>query len=144
MSLEISIQLFFFPFLFSSYYCSADPCVVSVVSARYNQSFFLLFMWSSRRLIDISTLSWMLVSPLPSSLLDTYSLSIIYLVCKALCIDMSLLVLCSICWSSSLVHFNNGPEHLTRETTQVFILLMRFLLYSLVSSSFLILLRYSF
>ena len=43
-----------------------------------------------------------------------------------------------------LVHFKNGPEYLKRETAQVFIPLMRFLICSLVSSSFLIHLRYSF
>ena len=63
---------------------------------------------------------------------------------KALCIVMSFLILSSICWSSSLVHFKNGPENLTSGTHQVFITLMRFLLRNLVSSSFLVLLRYSF
>ena len=62
--------------------------------------------------------------------------------CKALCIIISFLVLGSICWSSSIVHFRNGPEYFTRR--QVFIFLMRFLLCSLVSSSFLVLLRYTF
>ena len=38
-----------------------------------------------------------------------------------------------------LVHFQNGPEFLTWGTAQVFILLMRFLLCSLVLSSFLVL-----
>ena len=45
-----------------------------------------------------------------------------------------------ICWSFSLVHFKN----LTREVAQMFIPSMRFQQYSLVSSSFLILLWYSF
>ena len=34
----------------------------------------------------------------------------------------SFLVLWSICWSSSLVHFKNDPEYLLRRTAQVFIL----------------------
>ena len=44
----------------------------------------------------------------------------------------------SFLWSifSSLVHFKNGPKYLTRGTAQVFIPLMWFLLYSLVSSIF--------
>ena len=45
---------------------------------------------------------------------------------------------------SSLVHFMNGPEYLTKRSAQVFIHLMRFLLFSLVSSNFLVLLRFSF
>ena len=50
----------------------------------------------------------------------------------------------SICWRSSLVHFMDGPEYFTRGwTAQVFIFLIRCLLYSLVSSSFLVLQRYS-
>ena len=43
LSLEISIQLFFFPFLFSSYCCFVDPCVICVVSGRCNSYFFALF-----------------------------------------------------------------------------------------------------
>ena len=46
--------------------------------------------------------------------------------------------------NSSLVHFKNGPEYLTRGTAQVFIPLIRILQYSFVSSCFLVLLRYSF
>ena len=41
-------------------------------------------------------------------------------------------------------HFKNSPEYLTSWTAQVFIPLIRFLLYSFVSSCFLVLLRYSF
>ena len=43
-----------------------------------------------------------------------------------------------------LVHFKNGPEYLTRGTAKSFIPLMRVFPCSLVSSSFLVLLRYSF
>ena len=57
---------------------------------------------------------------------------------------MSFHILLSICWSSSLVHFKNCPEYLTRETVQVFIHMMRFPLSSFIPSSFLVLLRYSF
>ena len=53
------------------------------------------------------------------------------------------LVLWSICWSS-LIHFKNGSKYLTKWTAHVFIPFMKFLLYSLVSSRFLILVRYSF
>ena len=34
--------------------------------------------------------------------------------CKTLCIAISFLLFWSIYWSSSLVHFKNGPEYLTR------------------------------
>ena len=57
--------------------------------------------------------------------------------CNALCMVICFLVLWSIC-------FWKGPEYLTRGTTQVFIPLIRFVLHSFVSSSFLVLLRYSF
>ena len=63
-----------------------------------------------------------------------------FLGCKALCIIMSFFVLWSICWGSSMGHFKNIHEYLTRGTAQVFIPLMGFLLRSLVSSSFLVLL----
>ena len=56
----------------------------------------------------------MLVSPLPPSLLDTYSLSTLSLGCNALCMVISFLVLWSISLSFSLVHFKNGPEYLPR------------------------------
>ena len=88
----------------------------------------------------------MLASPLPPSFLDTYNLSTSSLECNALCMVISFLVfsLLSICLSYSLVHFKKGPEYLTSETAQVFIHVIRFLLHSFVSSSFLVLLRYSF
>ena len=99
LSLEMSIQLFFFPVV-SIYFCS------------------------------------MLATPLPPSCFGTYSLSMSSPGCKAVCMVISFLVLRFICLSSSLVHFKNGPESLTRETVQVFIRLMKFLLCSLVLSCF--------
>ena len=57
---------------------------------------------------------------------------------------MCFLVLWSICWSLPLAHFKNSPKYLTKETAQVFILLMRFLPHSLASSSFLVPLSHSF
>ena len=47
---------------------------------------------------------------------------------KALCIVINFLVLWSICLSSSIVYFKNGPENLTRSTAQAFLPLMKFLL----------------
>ena len=57
---------------------------------------------------------------------------------------MSFLVLWFICLSSSLVYFKNGPVYLKMRTAMVFIPLMRFLLCTLISSNFLVLLRYCF
>ena len=63
----------------------------------------------------------------------------------ALCFVMSFFFFFwSICRSSSLVCFKNVPKYLSRGTTQVLISLMIFLLWSLVSISFLVLLRFSF
>ena len=84
----------------------------------------------------------MLARPLPPSFIETYSLSTSSLGCNTLCIVISFLVLWSICLSSSLVHLRKGPEYLTSGTAQVFIPLIRFLLLSFVSSSFLVLLRF--
>ena len=70
LSLEISLQLLFSPFLFSSYSCSVDLCVVSVVSAHCNLPRFVLFMKSSSNLIGVSTISSMLVSLFASSFLN--------------------------------------------------------------------------
>ena len=94
--------------------------------------------------MDASTLSSMLASSLPPSFLGTYSLSTSSLGCNALWMVISFLVLWSICISSSLFHLRKGAEYLTRGTAQVFIPLISFLLLSFVSSSFLVLLRYSF
>ena len=47
---------------------------------------------------------------------------------------MSFLVLSSTCLGSSLIHFKNGPEYFTRRKAKVLIPLIRFLLYSFVSS----------
>ena len=44
LSLEMSIQSFFFQFLFSSYFYIIDPCVVCIVSGGWNQSSPALFM----------------------------------------------------------------------------------------------------
>ena len=130
------MELLFFPFLFSSFFHSVINRVVSIVSDGRNQS-------SSSRCMDISMLSSMLASPLPPSFVGTYSLSTSSLGCNALCMVISFQVLWSICLSSSLVNLRKGPEYLTRGTALVFIPLIRFLLLSFVSSSFLVLLRYS-
>ena len=101
-------------------------------------------MLSSSCCMDVLTLSLMLASPLPPSFFGTYSLSTSSQGCNAFFIVISFLLLWSICLSSFLVYLRKGPEYLTRGTDLVFIHLIRYLLLSFVSSSFLFLLRYSF
>ena len=132
---------FFFPFLFSGYFHSVDLCVVNIVSGGCNQS-------SSALFYAIFESLYRCVSTVFNDNKSSYSffslhISASSLECKALCIVISFLVLWSICLSS-LVHFKNGFEYLTRGTAKVFIPFIRFLLYSLVSSSFLVLLRHFF
>ena len=136
--------MFFFPFLLPGHCYSVIYRVVSIVSNGCNQSMFVFLYVVLSRCIDVSTLSSVLASPLPYFFLDTYSLSSSSLGCKVLCIVISFLFLTSICLCSSLVHFRKVPEYLPRSPAQVFIPLIRFLLESFVSSSFLVLLRYSF
>ena len=95
----------------------------------------------SNRCVNMSTLSSLLLSPLPPSLLDTHSLTTSSLECNALCLVINLLVLWS---SSSLFHFKNSPEYLTTRADQVFIPLTRFLPEGFVWNNYLALLRYSF
>ena len=135
LSLEMSIQLFFFRSLFSGYFCSNDASVVCIVSCACNQSPSVLFMLSSRHSINASKLSKMLAWHL-FLFHDTQRQSRSSLGSKVLYIVISFLVLKSI-YGSSLLHVKNGPEYYTKGTGQVFILLMRFLLCSLVLRSFL-------
>ena len=62
LSLDISIQLFFFSFLFCRYYCSVNLYVICAVSHRCLS--LLYFMQSSNPGTDRSTLSSILASPL--------------------------------------------------------------------------------
>ena len=107
----MSIELFFFPFFcFFGYFGLVDGCVVWIVSGRCNLSstaFFYLIFESLYHAID--TICNADVSS--SSFFSWHTKS---LECTAWCIIKSFLVLCSICLSSTLVHFKNGPEYLTR------------------------------
>ena len=85
-----------------------------------------------------STQSLMLVSLL-SSFLDAHSLSTSVYISSIVFLFSSPFVK-----ALFLVHFKNGPEYFTKGTIQVFISLTRFLQYHLVSSSFLVLQKYSF
>ena len=55
--------------------------------------------------------SSVLTCPLLSLFLDTYSPYISSFGCKGLCIVTNFLITWSICLSSSIVHFKNGPEY---------------------------------
>ena len=145
LSLEISIELFFFPFLFSGYFCSVDACVDCIVSNHCIQSsfalsyvVFLLLYRCINAILNADKSSSSFFSR------KIQSVRVIYGGCKARWIVMSFLVLWFIFFSSSLILFKNGPEYLMRWTAQEFISLMRFLSCSFVSSSFLVLLRHSF
>ena len=105
----------------------------------------LLFStYSSSYRMDTVTLSSMLPNTLLLTFLDSYNISLLSLRYKALSIVINFYVFWAICLSFSLVYFKNGPNYLTRETTQLFIALMRFLLQALVSRSFLVRLSYFF
>ena len=110
--------------VFSLVCCVKCPC--SCFSSYFSVLFiFVLLMFVlSVFLVTVINLSsrFFILSSCPS-FLDTYSLST--------CIVISFPVLRSICRSSSLVYFKNGPENLTRSSVLVFIPLMRFLLCSL-------------
>ena len=96
----------------------------------------LLFLMNSLSpCINASMQFSMLVSQFPPFLVS-YSLSMSSVRCKALCIIINFLVLWFFCLSSSLVHFKNSPEYLTRR--------IKFMLQSLILRSFLILLEYSY
>ena len=70
----------------------------------------------------------MMANPRLHSFLDINIQSISSLGYKALCIVIYFLIPWSICLSSSLAYFKNGPEYVTKGTAQVFICLMVLLL----------------
>ena len=95
LSLEISIPLFFFPFLFSSYCCSVGLCLICVVSGRCNLPFFVfsyvvfeLFYWCIDAIFSVGESS--------SSFFSWHIQPMSSLGCKTLSIVMSFLVLWSI------------------------------------------------
>ena len=102
-----------FLLIFSSCCCSVYHCVFALVLVAVVNLSLFFFMKSSSHLIDVSTLASIVVSPLSLSFLDSYSLSVSFLGCKALCI-MSFLVLWAICWISYLVRFRTAPSILRR------------------------------
>ena len=133
--------MLFFLFLFSSYCHSVGHHVFSLFSVLFLMTIFRVFLWS--RCIDAPTLSSVLASPLPPSFLDTHYLSTSSLGCSALWKNMH-------AFPCSLVHllkFISGPlkkgSRISNEGYNPGNDL-RFLQDSFVSSSFLVLLRYSF
>ena len=124
----------FCPLFLSIYFCSAVDCVVCIVFDGCNQ-------FSSALVYVVFESLYRCINAILNAGEFSSSFFSWHI---ALFIVMSFLVLCSTGWSSSLVHFKNGPKYLTRGAAQVFIPLIRILLHSLVSSSFLVLLRYSF
>ena len=72
LSLKMSIELFLFPFLFSTYFCFVDQPGVCIVSGVCNQSSFVFFILCPSLHAELSTLSSMLAILLPPSFLDTY------------------------------------------------------------------------
>ena len=109
----------------------------------YNQSFFALlnvvftsFYWCTNTILN-AVESF-------SSFFSWHLQFISFLRCKAYCIVINFLIFWSICQSSFINHLKNCLEYLTRENTQLFISLMKYLLKCLVSRSFLVLLRCTF
>ena len=134
LSLEISIHLFFFPFLFPSLCFFVCPYLVSIVTViSLSFTFFNAVLefsyWCINTIFNAGGSFFFLLFFIH---IICYFL---LLACKALRIVINFLVLWSIYQSSSLIHFKNGPEYFTRGTAKVFIPLTRFLLQSSVSRS---------
>ena len=112
LSLEVSIELFPFLFLFSGYFCSVDGWFTSIAFDSCNQF--------SYAILNTDKLSF--------SFFSLHIPSVSCLGFKALRIIISFLVRWSICLSSSLFHFKNGPEYVTKVTAKILKLLTRLLL----------------
>ena len=97
-------------------------------------------MYSCSWLCNIESLNCCTLSLLVSSLRfpNAWNLFMSFLGCSILCIVINLVVLCFICMGSSF-YFDNNPEYLISETSQVLILLIRYL-----PEFFFVLLRHSF
>ena len=129
-SLEMFIELLSFPFFFSVYFCSVNDCVVCIVSNGCNQSsstFAYVVFESLYRYINAFLRA------------GESSFSFSWHIIQSVCVVSGPFVEILSSSTSKIV-----PRILQKETAHMFIPLMRFFLYSLVSSSFLVLLRYSF
>ena len=130
---------FFFPFLFPTYCCSACPFIVTPLISCCNYYFFALFNvvfnssnWCIHAIFNAGESStsfffWHITSMSSLGYLvhHDHQRFLVHL-------------------SFSRVHFKNDLKYLTKGNLQVFIPLIIFLVQNLVSSSFLIRLKYSF
>ena len=135
---------------FSSHFCflvifSVDANIACIVSGRCNQSSIGLFLCSLLVVVSMCQHYIECLQVLFFLLIITHT---VYL--RHLC-DVRPYALCWIFLLRGLLvnvlplsHFKNGSEYSKRRTALTFIPLMRLMSYSLVSSSFLILLRYCF
>ena len=137
LSLEISRHLFFFPFFFSNIHF-VELRVVCIVSGSCNQ-FSSVFFYQV-----FESLYWCInVIPNPGKSFffffswNILSVNVIYGMQDLMNQHEFSCSLSSICLSSSLLLFKNLPGYLSRKTAEAFIHFIRFLLYSLVWSSFL-------
>ena len=108
-----------FPILFSDNLYSVDACIVCIVSNGCNQSFFRAFLYSFLGYVSMLRRylqRWQVLFHL--FLTHTVYLRHLWDV-RPYAIVMSFLLVWSIGWSS-LVHFKNGSENLSRGTVQVF------------------------
>ena len=130
--------------------CFPSPFCVLVISVLLMHVLSVLFLMNVisfplrlNHYIDASTLSWMLKRLRSPSFLDTYNLSVSFLRCKTISIIMTFF--CSLVYLFMFsVHFKCVPEYFTTGIAQVFIHSMKFLLSSMISGSFIVLVRYSF
>ena len=114
LSLEVYIE-FSFPFFFSIYFCSVDDRVVCNVfngCIQFSSAFVLVVLL----LLYLRINAALNVGNFPSSFFSLHIESVLSLGCKVFSIVISFVVLRFIYLGSSLVHFKNGPEYLTRGT----------------------------
>ena len=111
------------------------PYVDIAVTGFCNQTFVVLFsvILDSliTRIVASTQSSMLMIPPSPCHIYSSFRW-------KVLCIVVNFLVLWSMYLGSFSFHFKNGPEHHAMAIILVFIPLMRFLLKSLVSGSFLV------
>ena len=141
--------MFSFPFLFPRYCPSVGHRAVSIISNGCDQSYFMFFHEVIESLYRWINAVFNAGKSFFPSFLDTYSLSTSSLGCNGLCMVISFCFFFVFFFFVHLFKFfsgplKTGPKYLTRDTAQVFIPLVRFSRDSFVSSSLLVLLRYSF
>ena len=105
--LKRSYSCFFSPSLFSGYFLSVDPHVLSIISGGCNQSNSALFYVDFESYRCINAVFNASKSSSSFFFFYTNSLSTSCQGCKALYMIISFLILWSICLSSYLVHFKN-------------------------------------